>query len=232
MGSLDSLPRRVSETYLRDKRYQFFKKYMKEGEMVLIATGHNRDDNIETLLMRLAGGSRLKGLLAIPPKRDCFIRPLLQQARNRILAYAKEHDLDFRQDASNFENLTLRNKIRNVILPYLQQELNLDFKENLGKTMEDLAQYHQLLQHTVQQAIRHTVKKSKKQILLDRKRYRQYLPLIRRGLLEYCISSTYPLNYNLLYKNFSAWDNFVTQAAPGKKYSYRKNGISIKRVRL
>jgi tRNA(Ile)-lysidine synthase len=226
MGQLDQLPQKVTETYLREKRYQFYKTYLKKDQAVLIATGHNRDDNIETFVMRLARGSGLKGLLSIPPRRDRFIRPLLQETRDTIVAYAKKRSLDFRQDDSNLENQIIRNKIRNVIIPYLQRELNLEIKENLNKSMTNFALYYDLFEKTLQQAIQQAVITSGMQRLLNRERYGKYLPLIKRGLIEYCILSTYPLNYNLSNKNFMKWDTFVTRAAPGKKFIFKKNAVA------
>jgi tRNA(Ile)-lysidine synthase len=227
VGHMTPVPQNVTETYLREQRYRFFKKYLKKGVPVLIATGHHRDDNIETFVMRLARGSRLKGLLAIAPKRDQFIRPLLQQTRTAIVDYAQQHGLQFRQDATNFENQTIRNKIRNEILPFLQRELNLEINGSIIKTMEDLGQYYDLFVLILQQAIGNTVDKKKGQLYLDRQQYGTYLPLIKRGLLEYCISGRYPLNYKLSHKNFIKWDIFVTQATPGKKYAYGDHGMAL-----
>jgi tRNA(Ile)-lysidine synthase len=227
LGNLDYFSKKVTETYLREKRYQFFKKFLKKGKLVLIATGHHRDDTIETFVMRLAKGSRLKGLLSILPRRGSYIKPLLRQDKQSIIKYAREHDLEFRQDDSNFDNRIIRNKIRNEIIPYLQRELNREIKENIEKIIDDLSDHYRLYEEALQQAIKYAVKKSKSHLLLNRKRYNENNPLLRRGLLEYCISCAYPLNYSLSKRNFTNWDSFIHEASSGKRYIYMEKGTAL-----
>jgi tRNA(Ile)-lysidine synthase len=227
LGKLDYFTKKITETYLREKRYQFFKKYLKTGQQVLIATGHHQDDNLETFIMRFAKGSRLKGLLSILPKRGNYIKPLLKQNKERIITYARKRGLEFRQDESNFDNRIIRNKIRNKILPFLQRELNREIKVNMEKIIEDLFDYYRLYEQVLHQAVNQAVKKSKSHILLNRKRYCENDPLLRRGLVEYCISSAYPLNYSLSKRNFNNWDNFIHEASPGKRYVYMDNSIAL-----
>jgi tRNA(Ile)-lysidine synthase len=135
--------------------------------------------------------------------------------------------LEFRQDQTNLDNRIIRNKIRNEILPYMQNELNQDIKTNIEKSIEDLFEYYRLSEDVLQKAVAHSVKTTKTALLLNRKRYQRYNPVIRRGLLEYCISSAYPLNYSLSKRRFENWDAFIREASPGKKIEYMENGIAL-----
>ena len=59
------------ELCARDVRYEFFSKVMRENSIPLLATAHNANDNLETVLFNLARGSGIAGLSGIPPKREC-----------------------------------------------------------------------------------------------------------------------------------------------------------------
>lgn len=87
-----------------------------------IATAHNADDNLETLLMHLLRGCGLRGLGGIPPVRGSIVRPLLCVTRADIEAYLLENGLSHREDSSNRSDDYLRNRIRHQALPALRQE--------------------------------------------------------------------------------------------------------------
>ncbi len=109
-----------SQDAARVLRYQFLVKTSKLEYCQRIATGHNADDQAETVLMRVLRGAGPDGLAGIPPKREgIIIRPLLKCWRSEIEAYLAEHDLPFRVDESNLESKYLRNEVRNELLPHL-----------------------------------------------------------------------------------------------------------------
>ena len=227
MGILPATVNKMSETVLRDERYKFFNRILPRYENAVLATGHNRDDNIETFLMRLGKGSGLNGLLAIKPRRGDYIRPLLTVSRKEIEAYASKHDLTFCTDKSNSDVTIPRNAIRHLIIPYLKEHLNENLEDNIVKVIEDLSDYHRVYEDKLKEAIISSIKKSKTGISLNRKRYMYYNQAIRRGLIENCISSIYPLNYKVSDKNFHIWDHFITNAQSGKKHSFFENGVAI-----
>ncbi len=226
-GELRKKNRRMSENLLREERYRFFERALESRRDAVIATGHNRDDQIETFLMRLVRGSRLKGLQGIPAKRGVFIRPLLEISRREIEKYARENDLQFREDRSNADESMTRNRLRHNVIPFLQQNLEPRLMENLQKTMKDLEQHYSLYTSALRDAVLQSCKKLKEGIVLNRKRYEVFNPVIRRGLLEYCISSVIPLNYSLSDRNFAVWDEFVTAALPGKEMHILNDGIAL-----
>ncbi len=105
------------EEAARQCRYAFFRSL--GGK---IATAHNADDNLETVLMHLIRGSGLRGLCGIPPKRDNIVRPLLFATREEILAYLEKEGLSYREDSSNHSLSYTRNRIRHHVLPLLRGE--------------------------------------------------------------------------------------------------------------
>ena len=227
IGALPSSVNKMTETALREERYKFFNRILSRYKNAVIATGHNRDDNIETFIMRLAKGSGLYGLLSIKPQRTGFIRPLLTVSRKEIERYASENNLKFRVDKSNQDLSIPRNAIRHTIIPYLKEQLNEHLEDNLVKVIEDLSLYHCIYKDKLKEAIISSIKRSKTGISLNRKRYQYFNKAIRRGLIEYCISNIYPLNYKVSDKNFHIWDKFITEAQTGKRHSFLDNGTAI-----
>lgn len=128
-----------TESRLRDIRYDFFRKIKKENNFDLIAVAHNRDDQAETILMRLIRGSGLLGLQGIRPKNDDIIRPLLDISRAEIIDYLKENKLTYRMDKTNKENKFFRNKIRNKLIPLIEKEYNPQIKEILASSASNIA---------------------------------------------------------------------------------------------
>jgi len=128
-----------TENNLRNIRYDFFRKIIKENNFDLIAVAHNRDDQAETILMRLIRGSGLLGLQGIRPKNDDIIRPLLDTSRVEIIDYLKENKLIYRVDKTNKENKFFRNRIRNKLIPLIEKEYNPQIKEILASSVGNIA---------------------------------------------------------------------------------------------
>ena len=101
-------------------RYEFF-DMLCEDETYVIATAHNSNDNLETVVFNITRGSALSGAKGIPPKRDNIIRPLIFCTREEIEGYCKENNLSFVVDSTNLSDDYTRNRIRHNVLPELQK---------------------------------------------------------------------------------------------------------------
>ncbi len=112
------------ETAARRVRYDFFEKIMKENEIGILATAHNADDNLETVLLNLTRGSGLKGMRGIPPVRSfgggVIVRPILDMSKDEILSYAKENSVEYVLDSTNAIADCSRNIIRLKVIPELK----------------------------------------------------------------------------------------------------------------
>lgn len=130
-----SADRRLSlEEAGRQARYEFFLRIANRHGYTRIATGHNRNDNAEMVLINLLRGSGLKGLSGIPPIRNhIFIRPLIQTARQAILDFLSAAGRDFRTDTSNADPAFLRNRVRGNLIPFLQSGFNPDIIGTLNR---------------------------------------------------------------------------------------------------
>lgn len=107
------------EERARELRYAAMQKAAAHLGCSRIATAHTRDDNIETALMRIFGGTSVYGLRAIPLRRGPFIRPLLNIRSSEVVEYCESMKIKFVTDQSNNDTKYLRNRIRHQLLPQL-----------------------------------------------------------------------------------------------------------------
>ncbi|MCH9644894.1 MAG: tRNA lysidine(34) synthetase TilS [Gammaproteobacteria bacterium] len=111
------------EAIARDARYAKIAELM-SSECCLL-TGHNQNDQAETLLLQLMRGAGVKGLSAMPVMKEFSdgecLRPLLSVTREQIEAYAAAHQLQWIEDSSNQDLRFDRNFVRHELLPLLQQ---------------------------------------------------------------------------------------------------------------
>lgn len=126
-----------SENKAREKRYEILEKVRKENGFEYIATGHNKNDNVETLIFRIIRGTGLDGLKGIPKKRGKIIRPILDEKKEDILNYLNKNNIKYRIDYTNLENDYSRNKIRNQIFP-IMKEINENFLDNIERLINNL----------------------------------------------------------------------------------------------
>ena len=108
----------------RAVRYEFFARLMREREIPLLATAHQADDLLETMLFRMARGTGGGGLSSIPPVRKIaegwLVRPLLELTAAEIRAACRESELDFTEDETNADRTYARNRIRRDVIPVLE----------------------------------------------------------------------------------------------------------------
>lgn len=117
----------------RDLRYKWFDRLAKENNYAKIATAHNANDVVETMLINLTRGTGIHGLTGISVKNNHIIRPILFASRKDITSYASENNLSFREDSSNAETKYLRNAIRHEIIPQFEK-LNPSFLKGVIHT--------------------------------------------------------------------------------------------------
>ena len=106
----------------RKIRYNFFEEVLKNTNSNKIATAHNNNDKVETIIMNILRGSGISGLKGLDPIRENkFIKPLIEVSREEIETYCEENKLNPKIDKSNSENIYTRNKVRNTVIPYIKK---------------------------------------------------------------------------------------------------------------
>ncbi len=128
---VDSKPSRqrgnpVSEDALRRRRYTFLEETARTLGTHFVLTGHNLDDQAETILFRLLRGTALSGMRGIQPCRQLtadiwLVRPMLSIPRAEIARYILSRQITAREDSSNLDGKYTRNFIRQQIMPALKE---------------------------------------------------------------------------------------------------------------
>ena len=108
------------EQAARELRYDFLERTAAEHVFDYIATAHNADDNVETVIFNLARGTGTKGLCGIPPRRGRIIRPQLAIGREEIERYLCERGIPHVEDSTNADDTYSRNRIRHTVIPALR----------------------------------------------------------------------------------------------------------------
>lgn len=111
------------EVAARRVRYHALERVAETAKARYVATAHHRDDQAETVLMRLAGGHGVAALGAIPPRRGPFVRPLLEHSPEELRGYLRERHVSWIEDPTNADLSFARNRIRAVTLPLLEAEM-------------------------------------------------------------------------------------------------------------
>lgn len=128
----------------RNARYSFFKQSAFRLNADFIATGHNKNDNVETVIFQLTRGTGLSGLAGIPRNREAIIRPLLDFSRSEIENYCKTHELPTLIDSGNHSLEFSRVRIRKNVLPELES-INGALLDNVHRSTQIIAAEDQFL---------------------------------------------------------------------------------------
>ena len=136
----------------RRLRYGAFENIRRRKGAARIAVAHNRNDQAETVMMRIMRGTGLKGLAGIDFIRadGVVIRPVLDLSRDEIERYCEENGLHPRIDSTNKEAIYTRNKIRLELLPMMKEKFNPNIVDALVRLS---AQAREDEEHIMSEAI-------------------------------------------------------------------------------
>lgn len=172
----------------RVARYEFFNEVLKQTKSTKIAVAHNKNDKIETILLHLLRGSGIEGLKGIEIKRGNIIRPLITCQRAQIEQYCEENELHPRIDKSNFDNIYDRNKIRNVVIPYIQEQFNPNIIDTMDRLSTIAKWEDEYIQRHVKKTYEDLLEEEKpKEIIIDLKKFNLQEKVIKSRLIRYII---------------------------------------------
>ena len=147
------------EMAARDLRYAWFEELRQQLGYDKIAVAHHADDQAETFFINLLRGAGLRGLKGMQPQNDAIIRPMLWASREQIHQYAIENQIQWHEDCTNAENVYLRNKIRNQLLPVFD-ELHPEARHGLYKSLEHLSSENELYRTLLKEKLSRIVKQN------------------------------------------------------------------------
>ena len=173
----------------RNARYSFFSEILEKTQSNKIAIAHNKNDKIETIIMNAMRGTGTIGLKGIEAKRGKYIRPLIECERVEIEKYCEENELNPRIDKTNFENDYTRNKIRNIVIPYIKQEFNPNIIETLDRLSNLVKEEEEYIEKQVEKTYGEIVlAENSKEITLDLKKFNEQEKVIKSKLVLYTIT--------------------------------------------
>ncbi|MEK7868609.1 MAG: tRNA lysidine(34) synthetase TilS, partial [Candidatus Omnitrophota bacterium] len=165
-----------------------FKRVAKEKGVDKIAVGHTRDDQAETVLMRVMRGSGMNGMGGIRAVKDMhgfkIIRPLIEVSRKEVESFISETGLNFRKDSSNEKAIFTRNKIRLELIPFLEKDFNPNIKEVLANMAENLQVENEFLTKYASRKFKSMSNLNHGEILIDIKKFKKQPEAIRKRILR------------------------------------------------
>ena len=168
----------------RNARYNFFEEILKNTESNKIAIAHNLNDKVETIIMNTLRGSGVSGLKGIEPKRKKYIRPLIEIERHEIEKYCIENEINTRHDESNDDNTYTRNKIRNIIIPYIRNEFNPNIIKTLNRLSEIIKEEDEYVQSKTEKIFKEILLTNEKnKIELDPRKFNDQEKVIQKNLI-------------------------------------------------
>lgn len=211
------------EDLARAIRYDFLKRIARKAGVNKIALGHTKDDQAETVMMRLIYGAGITGLSGIPPTRKfgeyLIVRPLIGTTREAINLYLKENKIKARIDATNYQDVYKRNKIRKQLITLLEKEYNPNIKEALARTAGLLRDDRDLLHEILlKEVFRKAIKSDKKNIVrLNLKKFDKLHVALKKYVLREAIRRVNLCLAGIEYRHWKLLEDFIAK---------RKNGAS------
>jgi tRNA(Ile)-lysidine synthase len=166
-------------------RFHFFSDLVQKYRAQKIALGHNADDQVETVLLRLLRGSGLEGLKGILPNRQGrIIRPLIEVWREEIKSFALEKRIPFLLDSSNLKKDYLRNRLRLALIPFIEKEYQPSFKEIVLRSSNFLREENDYLEKGAGEAYRKIVTEGNDTLSFRLSEYRSLHPAIQWRVIK------------------------------------------------
>lgn len=177
----------------RKIRYNFFEEVLKKTNSNKIATAHNNNDKVETIIMNILRGSGTAGLKGLDPIRENkFIKPLIEISREEIEEYCEKNKLNPRIDKSNSENIYTRNKVRNIVIPYVKNEFNPNILKTINRLSEVATEENEYLNKVTLETFNKICVEldttDNSTITLDLKKFNNLELVIKRRLILYTIN--------------------------------------------
>jgi tRNA(Ile)-lysidine synthetase-like protein len=177
---------------LRTLRRAFLREAARRAGAVRIATAHTADDQLETLLLRIARGAGLTGLGATSARRGAWIRPLLGVPRAWIEADLARAGVQWREDASNADLGYARNRVRHRVIPALLEVAGTPghpasraaLARGTAARLLEIRQARRFVERTADRNSTRVRRIQGTEIALDSYALRSYPPAIRRAVLE------------------------------------------------
>ena len=215
----------------RNARYEFFEEIANKYSINKIAIGHNKNDLAETLIMNILRGTGTQGLKAILNKNGKYIRPLLDVDREKIEEYCEKNNLKPRIDLTNFENNYTRNKIRNIVIPYVKKEFNPNIVETLTRLSQIATEEQDFINLEVEKAYKKILlSEESENIKISGKKFVEIHTAIQKRTILYIINRLFGNTKQIEKKHIEDIIKLINKNIGNKYLTPNKNlKVSIKK---
>jgi len=167
----------------RTLRYAVWERLLEKLDLQKIALAHHLDDLVEEVFMRLIKGSGKRGLAGIPLKREeKIIRPFLFFTKEEIVKFALKKGLSWREDVTNKDLRYFRNKIRHLLVPFLEKHFGSSFKKNLQKTTFILSEEEEFIEKLAEEKFKELANSFEEGFELELEKLKKEHPALRRRI--------------------------------------------------
>lgn len=225
------------EEAAREERYHFLERVCLQIGAQQAAVGHHADDHAETILFRILRGTGLRGLAGIPthrpisPMSDALVvRPLLRFTRAQIIQFLSQRGIPFREDRTNASTEPMRNRIRHLILPKLEEEVNPQVRDALIRLGEQARWVEEYLNETAQRTLETLViSRSDQALTLNVSSLARKNRIIQTELLWRSVASFDIGQQDLSFTHIKAVLELINDPASGKQVSL-PGGMTVSKL--
>ena len=208
----------------RNIRYNFFEDLIRKYSANYLFTAHHGDDLIETIIMRIARGSTLKGYSGFSKILDMgtykMVRPLIYVTKEEILEYNKKNNIVYAVDKSNFKDKYTRNRYRHVVLPFLKKE-DPKVHEKFLKFSTILEEYDQYINNEIERSMNKVYKNK----TLDISKYLELDSLIQKKIIYNILEDIYKDDLMIINDNHVKLLKMLIKSKKANAYIYFPHNI-------
>jgi tRNA(Ile)-lysidine synthase len=177
----------------RHARQRFFQEAIESVAADRVAVAHTRDDQAETVILRLARGAGSSGLSAMTPRRDHAVRPLLDTTRAELQDFLRAIGEAWREDATNLDRAIPRNRVRHAVMPELRA-INAQADAALARAAEILRGDEEFLERLANAAFLRCVQVEGEQetVTLDAAEFGKLPAALGRRVARYALETANP----------------------------------------
>jgi len=217
------------EEWMRQERYDYFRRTASENHCDYILTGHHANDQAETVLHRVITGTGLRGLQGIRDRRDNILRPLLNFRKHELIEYCTVNKLPFLNDPHNDDLDRPRNRIRHEIIPSIEATLNPEVQSALCRLSRWVIEADAIISKEVADCYKASCLNFQKgKIVLDLNVILAYFTMIQKYAIQQAISTVSGTNLCLSSIDFDRIVDFLRDSRTGAYLSFADNVIILR----
>ena len=200
----------------RELRYNAWYRLCSLWDLQKIVLAHHLDDLAEEIFMKLIKGAGKRGLAGIPVKREnVIVRPLLFVTKEEIEQFARDKGLSWREDYTNKDLRFVRNKIRHLLIPFLEKNFNKNIKKAIKKTALIIAEEEEFIEELAREEFEKIKFLIEGQVALRLFELRQMHPVLRKRIYFIAFKAAGIPIFRITYTHLESIESLVLKGKKG-----------------